>query len=447
MPSFKASCILLWIAFTSPKTWYKQSNAFVNASEEEELANQLTLTLKNEVKIPLIALGLGEVETNVIPDIISIAAREDVGYDLIDTDHESKNEEIISESFMNENRKDVEMITKVWYTHLGYERTKISIKESLFNVREHVKIHMLLHWPRCDDEIEWMNCQKEEDELPSHVQKAGPSPLQNPYGEDAAWKGSWKAMEEMYVENDQIVSIGVSNFLPDDMVELVDEVANIGPHLYQGHIVQRFLQPDLIRILADHDIAFQAYHVMRGVFSKIDERPWARHHLERIALDLSRQDDIISWPRLVLGFLTQHNVAVTVRATQEQHIYENSPMSIRNIPKLNEAQSQEMTEIIETILQDKDVPEPSEEDKMHLLMRIPLKATFHNKLKDTPVDVFWVNEDTGERVSVGSDFEPGGSYGLHTYRGHKFVAESKDGRSFDFIVRKDVHEENFSIEL
>ena len=64
------------------------------------------------------------------------------------------------------------VVTKVWYSHLGYERTKISVQESLDqlaskNTRQ-VYVHMLLHWARCNDEIEWMNCEEEENNIFNH---------------------------------------------------------------------------------------------------------------------------------------------------------------------------------------------------------------------------------------------------------------------------------------
>jgi diketogulonate reductase-like aldo/keto reductase len=56
----------------------------------------------------------------------------------------------------------VKILTKVWYTHLGYERTKHSVYQSLTNLgRDSIDI-VILHWPRCNDEIEWMNCDAEE---------------------------------------------------------------------------------------------------------------------------------------------------------------------------------------------------------------------------------------------------------------------------------------------
>jgi diketogulonate reductase-like aldo/keto reductase len=127
----------------------------------------------------------------------------DVDIRLVDTAHASRNEGILAKAIVDsdtsrqagannnkrtrgssgnniENPPPIHVVTKVWYTHLGYERTKRSVEESLkalqaVNTRQ-VYVHMLLHWPRCNDDIPWMNCDEEENNLPQYVKDVGPAP-------------------------------------------------------------------------------------------------------------------------------------------------------------------------------------------------------------------------------------------------------------------------------
>merc|ERR1712071_284437 len=118
---------------------------------------------------------------------------EHMKYNLIDTSRESRNEKLIANLLDSTGRiGNTHVITKVWYTHLGYERTKISVEESLKDLAPFKNVHVLLHWARCDERIEWMKCEAEENALPTYVKEAGPSPMLNPSGKNAAWKGSWR---------------------------------------------------------------------------------------------------------------------------------------------------------------------------------------------------------------------------------------------------------------
>lgn len=422
---------------------------------------QRNVTLSNGIQLPLVGLGVGNLDPKSIPDLLHASIQENMQYRIIDTARSSRNEDIVSDSLsdsvsFSSNSSptlnqigEIQIVTKVWYTHLGYARTKLSIEESLRDLGEFVKVHMLLHWPRCDDRTEWMHCQEEEDALPDYVKEAGPSPLLNPSGDDAAWKASWKAMEEAYENFDQILSIGVSNFHPDDVRHLVEEYT-VAPHIYQGHLSWVFNEPSLFELLKQHNITYQAYNVIQGVFSNIEERPWSRHHLERIAMEVSHPEDILSWPRLLIAFLSQYNIGVVVRTSDEIHLLENSPVNIAPVPHLNDVQSLDMEEIIKTLLQDKDVQKPDEILLQEQAMEgpKPVRAVFTNNLENTPVDLFWVHEVTGEHVKVGIDVEPGTHNELTTFKGHQFVAKAQDGSMFQFNINQDHEDEQFfSIEL
>jgi diketogulonate reductase-like aldo/keto reductase len=57
-----------------------------------------------------------------------------------------------------------------------------------------------------------------------------------------------------------IASIGVSNFKIDDMRQLLD-VARIHPHVYQGDSWTVFNDAEMMDLLTENEIFFQAYSV------------------------------------------------------------------------------------------------------------------------------------------------------------------------------------------
>lgn len=161
--------------------------------------------------IPLIGAGIGNLPHEEITQVIHNQLG--AGVRLFDTARASNNEQILAKAVASYDGQagalrggsgldPLHVVTKVWYTHLGYERTKLSVEESLADLqldtssgsshRQIIYVHMLLHWPRCNDNIEWMNCEEEERNLPQRIKDAGPPPHLN---KENAFVDSWKALE------------------------------------------------------------------------------------------------------------------------------------------------------------------------------------------------------------------------------------------------------------
>ena len=212
-----------------------------------------TTILSNGKKFPQVGLGVGNLQHDLIVDRITEALQADKKTVLFDTAHASKNEELVREgikaglkksTYLNK-RSIVHVVTKVWYTHLGYERTLLSVKESLQSLKQNnVRVHVLIHWPRCNDDIPWMHCEQEENGLPDNVRNAGPAPHLN---KDTAFLESWRALEDIYLGKvslgrglPKVESIGVSNFALEDMKAL-EEKQTVVPQIYQVRNVHREL--------------------------------------------------------------------------------------------------------------------------------------------------------------------------------------------------------------
>jgi len=407
-----------------------------------------TFKLKCGVAIPLIGMGIGNLAHQDIPHVAN--AQLGMGVQLVDTAHASNNERLLGEAIASSGRgyqktrggrpsgddelAPIHVVTKVWYTHLGYERTKVSVKESLKDLESdntrQIYVHMLLHWPRCHDDIEWMNCESEENNLPQSLREVGPAPHLN---KESAFLESWKALEDIYIDhqpmaslsksNDSkkvhppiVVSIGVSNFELDDMKRLMEK-PRISPHMYQGNVWAYFNDPYLMDFLREHNIFLQAYAVMNEVLAHGIQSPNAYSILSNVSRDLltkvhsEGEDVVITEATVILAYFVHNSIGVIPRAASSSHQHENSPRTLSAIlPHLT-------TKIIQQI--ELAIPALVNEEDVHT------SVSFMNAL-ESPIQVHWINPETGEEELVSNNIHPGSVEMQNSHPGHKFVAYDPD---------------------
>lgn len=141
--------------------------------------------LNNGVEMPILGFGVFQVpdqkecETSVLNAI-------ETGYRLIDTAASYMNEVAVGNAIKNSGvaREDLFITTKLWVLDTGYEKTKIAFEKSLNKLQSDYLDLYLIH---------------------------------QPYGDV---HGSWRAMEELY-KNGKVRAIGVSNFQPDRIMDLI----------------------------------------------------------------------------------------------------------------------------------------------------------------------------------------------------------------------------------
>jgi len=391
---------------------------------------ETTTTLSNGKKLPLIGMGVGNLQHDAIVDMIALGS--DNGIRLVDTAHASHNEALVNQGIEKSSTTETfHVITKVWYTHLGYERTKISVTESLQELHApNVKVHMLLHWPRCRDDITWMDCEGEEERLPQNVKDAGPPPHLD---KDKAFLESWRALEDMYDADDRIESIGISNFDLNDLKLLLSN-SRITPHLLQGNVWTYLFDPYLMNFLKKHDVHFQAYNVMNGVLSQTSKAPNAYHSLVTVANEISQSQDTVATPaQVVLRWLVQANVSVIPRTSNPQHLQENAA-TLTAVQSLTSKQQASVKNAVAALLRGVDLDPP--------------KVTFHNHANQV-AHLFWFHSAEGTEVPVKEHLQPNESFESQTYPGHVFVAydESKSSRREYEISASYGDAQEFRIEL
>lgn len=449
----------IWLVIDIPTSATRTSTNHHGDTSTSKSATKTTTTLatlSNGESIPLIGLGVGNLQHELIHSVLSSTWKEDVKEKvrLIDTARASRNERIISDAVsklsheltvekeVTDEEGDessssiIHRVTKVWYTHLGYERTKLSVKESLndlssslISANTEIHVHILLHWPRCNDAIPWMKCEEEEHNLPQYVKDIGPPPHLD---KENAWRGSWKALEDLYLDyqdqtqrkksnqNVKVSSIGVSNFEFKDMDSLLHD-CRIKPHLYQGNVWSIMFDPYLMNLIQEHDTVFQAYNIMNGIWEQKSAAPRAFDILTKVGNDLKsrmtkqrrrigdkekKSISSISEAMVIMSWLVQEGIAIIPRASSVSHQQENSPESLKQVPLLSKEEKDIVKNAMAALLRGED---------------LKVKATFQNSLSSGHLQVHWVNNENGQEFPVVEKIHPGELHTIETHPGHRFA--------------------------
>jgi 2,5-diketo-D-gluconate reductase A len=182
------------------------------------------LQLNDGTTLP--AIGLGTYNLRGPEGVESIANGIASGYRLLDTALNYKNEAEVGEAVRGSglDRRELFVATKLPGRHHGYDETLASFEESRTNLGlDYVDLY-LIHWP-----------------LP-RVGK---------------YLDSWKAMIELRDRGD-IRSIGVSNFTPRLLQELIDETG-VAPAVNQVELHPYFPQGPLRAFHAQHGIVTESW--------------------------------------------------------------------------------------------------------------------------------------------------------------------------------------------
>jgi diketogulonate reductase-like aldo/keto reductase len=417
-----------------------------------------TRRLWNGVEFPLIGLGVGNMLMESIPSMISRSVQPDKEVYLFDTSNISHSELYVAQGIVEGaemleresggGQLEVHVITKVWYTHLGYERTLYAVQSSMKAMKEAIdhknvdlKLHVMLHWPRCYDNVPWMNCELEENELPDEVKEAGPPPHLD---RDNAWKGSWKALESLVNDEESpVASIGVSNFHLKEL-EMLNEIATVKPHMIETDAWSLLYDPLMIDFCHKHDIHVIVHHLMEGVLLKRDKTPYAFNHLLVVAneltqvmhqkgLFLSEQEEVTP-AQVILAWLVQHSISVIPRTVNLRHLHENSAVQLRNIPNLNDEQVQTVALSVEAMISEEDLPDDAF-----------VKITFHAKSKD--VYLWWYDQEYDGEIQV-AKIDQGNTWEEESHPGHLYrVYDGPEKKSYELFAVEGKYGEHRHVEL
>jgi diketogulonate reductase-like aldo/keto reductase len=390
----------------------------------------------NNLLFPLVGVGMGDLHADDVAILLEGAPEQIDNVPLmIDTSHKSGTEADVARGILAREAKlgqlpskmnrTYHIVTKVWYTHLGYERTKLSVMASLRHLKPvlkpdaknaptqfKIRITMLLHWPKCRDDLEWMECQAEEAALPNDV-KMYPSPLAKP----KAYLDSWRALEDLFSQG-RLDAIGISNFEVADLKTLL-RTAKIQPHIHQINMWSMYHEPDLMSVMRNAtSMVYQAYNIMQ-VFEQGADAPGAY----RFMWELGQVNGEHSPHSMGLAWMIQNHISVIPSTRNWDHFNENSIGRLLQIPALNVVDAQLVSDAIGCLLdkQDNDYFREFSHIRHEKERRETVETIFVNRVNHD-IQLFWVDPNTNERHPQTREVPPGHEAILHSHRDHIFHA-------------------------
>jgi 2,5-diketo-D-gluconate reductase A len=237
----------------------------------------LNVVLNNGLEMPILGFGVFQVtDAEVCEQSVFEAIQ--TGYRLVDTAASYLNEEAVGKAIKRSGvtREELFVTTKLWIQDAGYERTKKAFEKSLQRLQlEYLDLYL----------------------------------IHQPYGDVY---GSWRAMEQLYREG-KIKAIGVSNFQPDRIMDLiihnevVPAVNQIETHPFNQQIeTQKFLQ--------ENNVQIESW----GPFAEGKNNIFQNEILLSIAGKYQK-----TVAQVILRWLTQRGVVVIPKSVRKERIVEN----------------------------------------------------------------------------------------------------------------------------
>ncbi|MCM3022339.1 aldo/keto reductase [Heyndrickxia ginsengihumi] len=235
------------------------------------------VTLNNGVEMPILGFGVFQIQDEkeceqAVYDAIM------AGYRLIDTAASYLNEEAVGRAIKRSGvpREELFITTKLWVQDTGYERTKKAFERSLERLQLDYLDLYLIH---------------------------------QPFGDVY---GSWRAMEELCREG-KIRAIGVSNFHPDRLIdliihnEMVPAVNQVETHVFNQQIESH-------NFMKENNVQIESW----GPFAEGKNNMFQNEILVSIA-----EKNKKSVAQVVLRWLTQRGVVAIPKSVRKERIIEN----------------------------------------------------------------------------------------------------------------------------
>lgn len=236
-----------------------------------------TVELNNGIKIHLLGFGVFQITDQQVCEQSVLTALQ-TGYRMIDTAACYGNERAVGAAIQQSgtDRKEIFLISKVWIQDTGYEKTKISFEKTLRNLQTDYLDLYLIHMPFGD------------------------------------YHSSWKAMEEFYREG-RIRAIGVCNFLPDRLIDLIFS-HEIVPMVNQIELHPFYQEKELRQMMTQYNIQPMAW----APFAEGQKNIFRNELLSEIGKQYGK-----SSAQVILRWLYQNNIAAIPKSIHPERIKEN----------------------------------------------------------------------------------------------------------------------------
>lgn len=236
-----------------------------------------TVRLNNGVEIPILGFGVfqitdpAECERSVIDAI-------ETGYSNIDTAASYQNEEAVGRGIQQSRiaREDLFITTKLWIQSNGYEGTLKAFDNSLNRLQlDYVDLYL----------------------------------IHQPYGDVY---GEWRAMEELYQQG-KIRAIGVSNFHPDRMMDLIIH-NQITPAVNQIEVSPFHQQIDSQKFFEANSVMVEAW----APFAEGRNNIFDNETLLSIAAKHNK-----SVAQVILRWVVQRGIIALAKTVRKERMFEN----------------------------------------------------------------------------------------------------------------------------
>ena len=241
------------------------------------MALQNETKLNNGVTMPLQGYGVFQITDEAVCKE-GVKAALAAGVRLIDTAACYGNERAVGTAIRESDvpRKDIFISSKVWIQDAGYEKTKASFEKTLENLGTDYLDLYLIHMP---------------------------------YGD---YHGAWRAMEELYKAG-KIRAIGVCNFLPDRLLDLI-LTHDVVPAVNQMETHPFCQQKKLREVMEPYGIRLMAWAPFAegqcGIFTDPTLSDIGAHYKKTPA-------------QVILRWLLQENIIAIPKSIHEERIRQN----------------------------------------------------------------------------------------------------------------------------
>eukprot|EP00603_Paraphysomonas_imperforata_P015742 CAMPEP_0114454962 /NCGR_PEP_ID=MMETSP0104-20121206/2852_1 /TAXON_ID=37642 ORGANISM="Paraphysomonas imperforata, Strain PA2" /NCGR_SAMPLE_ID=MMETSP0104 /ASSEMBLY_ACC=CAM_ASM_000202 /LENGTH=317 /DNA_ID=CAMNT_0001627363 /DNA_START=85 /DNA_END=1035 /DNA_ORIENTATION=- len=140
---------------------------------------------------------------------------------------------------------------------------------------------------------------------------------QTEFMQQGGWHSAWRNLEQMHDEG-LVSAIGVSNFHPNQLVELVTFVAN-----KRVAVVQNFMDPfnqdrEVLRLCQEHNIAYMAYSSLGNQWRR-GNPIFKNEVLQRIAAQ--HETDVSA---VVLSWVLSTGAIIIPKSSKAEHVADNA---------------------------------------------------------------------------------------------------------------------------
>ncbi len=234
------------------------------------------VTLNTGAKMPLLGFGVYQIPPEECEQAVCDAI--EIGYRLIDTASGYMNEEAVGKAIKRCGvpREELFITTKLWIQDQGYEKAKAAFEKSMQRLQLDYLDLYLIH---------------------------------QPYGDNY---GSWRAMEELY-DAGRTRAIGVSNFLPDRLVDLI-MFNRVVPAVNQVETNPFYQQVDSAKLMREYKVQIESW----SPFVQGHNNMFGNDILMAIAAKHNK-----SVAQVVLRWLVQREVVALAKSVHKERMAEN----------------------------------------------------------------------------------------------------------------------------